>query len=235
MQLTGIEELRTPNGMALMRGYDSNGWRWSFHPAHQDNPAEWYASTTGILDIFTPRELKEWWQNSTPEEIKKKSGAALKRGTDMHRAIAEGKTPKSVKDRLVVEHSEISVYSPTYGVAGTIDHVGTLDDIPFILDYKSGRSYGIKTGYQLAAYRNLWHELMGEWRGMAGVHIPPGGEPQRLFTYQYFDFCWLAFLCSFQLWKSMYFRRLEKMGWRWLKDEVVAVSSPSISVESSRP
>lgn len=68
--------------------------------------------------------------------------------------------------------TEVAVYSPTYGYAGTLDGLLTVDGFRAVIDYKTSRepvdSKGnAKTPYpevalQLAAYR--WAELAAVWR-----------------------------------------------------------------------
>ena len=222
MELTGIEPLVTPNGVALSRGTDDDGWRWSFHPEDYLTPANYYASVTGILDCIVHRKLREWWANQSPADIKAKSGKALDRGVRIHDALAQGKKPRDLKDRLgEIEVAELSIYSTVYGFAGTLDVIRPIDGERTITDYKSGANYGIKTGWQLGAYRMAYGELMGEYLNMAGIHIPPpkpdGREGiQKIFKYEHVDACWLAFLTAFYSWRMLYWTKLARMEWKWL-------------------
>jgi hypothetical protein len=69
--------------------------------------------------------------------------------------------------------SEVTVFSPTYGYAGTCDGFLTIDGVRFIFDYKTSREgydskgnpktpYADSVGLQLAAYR--YAELAAVWR-----------------------------------------------------------------------
>lgn len=68
--------------------------------------------------------------------------------------------------------AEVTVYSPTYGYAGTCDGFMTIDGVPTIFDYKSSRESFDKKGQprrvypeiglQLAAYR--YAEMAAIWR-----------------------------------------------------------------------
>lgn len=69
--------------------------------------------------------------------------------------------------------TEVAVYSPTYGYAGTVDAFLTIDGTRFIVDYKSTRDdrdsrgnrktpYPEQVGLQLAAYRHA--EFAAVWR-----------------------------------------------------------------------
>lgn len=71
------------------------------------------------------------------------------------------------------EATEVTVYSPTYGYAGTLDAILTIDGVRFLVDYKTTRketdSRGKATGpypeqvaLQLAAYRHA--ECAAVWR-----------------------------------------------------------------------
>lgn len=71
------------------------------------------------------------------------------------------------------ECTEVAVYSPTYGYAGQLDCILTIDGVRFICDYKSSRKprdsqgrpktpYPEQIGLQLAAYRNA--EYAAVWR-----------------------------------------------------------------------
>jgi hypothetical protein len=77
------------------------------------------------------------------------------------------------KFQPVYEAAEMTIYNPTYGYAGTLDAIATVEGVRFLLDYKSTRksidSRGKKTtpypeqvGLQLAAYR--YGEYAAAWR-----------------------------------------------------------------------
>ena len=71
------------------------------------------------------------------------------------------------------EAAEMTVYNATYSYAGTLDAVGTIDGVRFLIDYKSSRKsfdnngkptspYPEQVGLQLAAYR--YAEYAATWR-----------------------------------------------------------------------
>jgi PD-(D/E)XK nuclease superfamily len=77
------------------------------------------------------------------------------------------------------EATEVTVYSPTYGYAGTLDAILTIDGVKFITDYKTSREpydgqgkpktpYGEQVGLQLAAYRNAEFAAPFRQTGAAG-------------------------------------------------------------------
>ena len=222
-ELTGVETLKTVNGVALMRGYDQDGWRWSFHPEDRDNPASWYASTTGILQPIVHHQLKRWMVDTPGEEQKKILEETGQRGTEIHKQVAldlqelESNPPPEwlelkEEHNIVAEATEVTVYSPTLGYAGTMDFVGRYDDTRGIVDVKSGY-YSIKAGWQLAGYQGAHKELTGEALGMAVATLRP---PPKLWKYEHIDWCWLEFLCCLHIWRGLYHSKLKRMGWQWL-------------------
>ena len=93
----------------------------------------------------------------------------------------EGPTVATMLDRFdewlqkftpAYQATEVSVYSPTYGYAGTTDGFLTIDGVRFIIDYKTSRESVDSKGkpkspypevaLQLAAYRHA--ELAAVWR-----------------------------------------------------------------------
>lgn len=52
---------------------------------------------------------------------------------------------------------ELSLCSQTYGYAGTIDRIGTMNNTPVLIDIKTGAPYAA-VALQCAAYLNLVHE-----------------------------------------------------------------------------
>lgn len=77
------------------------------------------------------------------------------------------------KFQPVYEAAEMTVYNTTYGYAGTLDAIATIDGVRFLLDYKSTRKsvdsqgklttpYPEQVGLQLAAYR--YAEYAATWR-----------------------------------------------------------------------
>lgn len=75
--------------------------------------------------------------------------------------------------------TEVTVYSPTYGYAGTADFFATIDGVPLIGDYKTSReSYDARgnakapypeVALQLAAYRHA--EMAAVWRPRRYEHF----------------------------------------------------------------
>lgn len=78
------------------------------------------------------------------------------------------------------EAAEMTVYSPSYGFAGTLDAIAVVDGVRFLLDYKSSRKstdargnptapYPEQVGLQLAAYR--YSEYAASWRPRRYEHM----------------------------------------------------------------
>lgn len=224
----------------LERWEDPDGWRW------YKRDGKLYISVTKVLDVAVPESLQNWWKKNTPKAIDKKSGAALTHGSTLHNALETYVKTKVVPEGsrdfieqfiawaaftgLELEQSEVAVASDELGHAGTLDLLGTLKGKPMILDLKTGRNYGIKTGYQLAAYKYAWEEMTGTFGyGMAGIHatlqdtiLTPDGEQQvyafKLFEYEHMEFCLQRFLCCLEVWRGLYFNKLKALEWPWLND-----------------
>lgn len=58
-----------------------------------------------------------------------------------------------------VEKSEMRVFSKTYGYAGTLDLIGTLNKERVLIDTKSVAMLGQSVGPQLAGYKQAYEEL----------------------------------------------------------------------------
>lgn len=155
----------------------------------------WAAEETGKASIDSERTWKAILEDQGRDEAVKwlrdarfrkpkgyRSDTAL--GTDVHAACEEyaltGTRPE-VDDEVrpfldqfdrwlqkftpSYQATEVCVYNPTYGYAGTADAFMTIDGVRFIVDYKSSRKsvdargktrkpYPEQVGLQLAAYRH---------------------------------------------------------------------------------
>ena len=233
-----LEDRTAVNGQSLLRFKDTNGWRWNALPKDLDHPERWMASVTNILSVVTHERLVQYMVNTPGKKQKAVLEKTAKIGTEIHEKVQKDLMgtqvtglPDAWKDiqnqyGISAIAVEVPVYSWDYGYAGTIDVIGQLGSEPFIFDFKTGKTYGIKTGWQLAAYRNAYLEKTGEYDiGMAGVHLPREGAEGKLFRYEHIDFCWISFLATFHIWKALYYRRLESMGWKWLNEWVVVPST----------
>lgn len=80
--------------------------------------------------------------------------------------------------------AESSVYNKTQRYAGTLDGIVTIDDKPYVIDYKTGKAIGSEVSLQLTAYRHA--EFIGapdgsevampETVGAVCLHLPASGE-----------------------------------------------------------
>jgi len=231
-------ELVKQYSQEISREEDVDGWRWYKGPDGRK-----YASVTNILSCIQHSRLQNWWKKHGPKAIEKKTKRARDLGSADHDAletyIRRGEVTQghedfiqawsgfALEEGIIPIHSELMVFSPTLGVAGTIDIVGTIKGKPSIMDLKTGRFFGVKAGWQIAAYKYLFEELTAQAGfGMAGIHSrrvdsPAITNPQekfdiKLFQYVHMEFCLRRFLCVFEAWKGLYFSKLKQMEWPWL-------------------
>lgn len=217
----------------LERITDSDGWRWYYRETDDDTPARWMISVTQILSPVVHERLQSWFkkQDYGAQEKKRKETADI--GTLLHDLIAadlrgeKRDIPDNVKDAfenwqvlkgdydITASVIETPMCSDLYGFAGTPDLIGTYEGKRAVLDIKTG-AYSIKTGWQLAAYRQMWQEQTGEKLSMVGLQIHRDGEIAKPFVYEYLDECWLAFLSCLNVWRMLYFNKLKKQEWSWL-------------------
>lgn len=119
-----------------------------------------------------------------------------------------------------VDDTELFVFSPTYGFAGTLD---TLYAGPLIEDKKTGYKVGVEAGWQMAAYALGSRErevIPNEWDCALRVqHIRNG--TCKAFNYQFYDWLITSFLASYRVWKAkcfnIFLHELHKVGkYPWL-------------------
>ena len=235
-QVSLVEKYRTK----VLEQVDVNGIRW-YRFTGETDPANYLASVTNILSVAQHRKLKAW-KNGVGEKVQEEvSDTAADFGTYIHNLLEkdlrgeeiaetdlqyEGKSlvdflarwRKLRKDNeITVDKIELAVYSEM-GYAGTLDLIGNFKGKPSVMDFKSGR-YSIKSGWQLAAYKNAYDEMSGlhNGLGMVGLSVQ-WNKPMNAFVYQHLDFCWNAFAACFTVWKAMYYNELAKMKWRYLNE-----------------
>ncbi len=198
--------------------------------------SEWFISVTAVLDDVIHPKLKNYFKNTSKETQDEKLKTAIDRGQSIHEVIelSEAKKPYTLtdttrtaleawqalkeKDNIIIEENEKVTYHPELGYAGTFDMIGTMHGNPTMFDIKSGR-YGIKTGWQLAAYREAQMKLTGiKELGLVGVSIPANKEP-KLFKYEHLDWCWNRFADTLGCFRGQYFYELNKREWKYLKAE----------------
>ena len=152
-----------------------------------------------------------------PEELSYKLGEQVIDLTDFLQRWRKLKEENQIKATVM----ELPVVSKVMGFAGTMDLMGTYAGHPTIFDIKSGR-YSVKAGWQMAAYRYACTEML---HGKGDAHVAPGfgmvglslawNRPVQTLQYSHLDYCWSAFLSTFNAWKAMYANELNKMGWRY--------------------
>lgn len=227
------------NNLTLHRFTDVDGWRWYAESEEHYQAGDCYISVTQVLDHIVHHKLKSYFQkNSYNFQLKHKEKTANV-GTAIHEAIEadlQGQTPtltpetekaftawKRFKKKydIAAKYVELSVYHPTKRYAGTVDILGSFKPensdrlATAVMDIKTGR-FGIKTGWQLAAYYHALKELGYAPDGMVGLSIKRTGEPGTPFVYQHIDSCYKAFLASLYTFKMLYYNKLAKMNWKGL-------------------
>lgn len=215
---------------------DESGIRWYPAPGPLGKP-----SSTAIIEPITPKSLSNWHKRTSEKQIEKVVSVAQKFGTDSHgffENVFKGvpfEVPEShakhvanfqqwVKDHRVKPMScERYVESDKYGYAGRTDFIGEIDGQIVIADWKTSRSYSIKNGWQLASYRRAAIEmgLVPETCGMVGLQVARDTAEVKMFKYEHIDFCEHAFLCALDVFKALYFKKLNDINWKWLKERAV--------------
>lgn len=216
----------------MIKENDVNGWRW-----YVGEEGKRYISVTTILDVAQPKYLTDWFKRTSKKEIEKKQKTSRDHGTAIHTAIEkqvkglEHKIdPEHVKHldnwkklrdkhRITGQEAEKVVVSDVWGYAGTVDLVGLYEEQLSVMDVKTGRSYSIKTGWQMAAYKQALEEKGYPKLGMAGLHVPSDGKEPRSFKYTHYDWCWNRFLDCLGAFKGLYFTALSNVEWPWLHVE----------------
>ena len=101
---------------------------------------------------------------------------------------------------------ECSSVSERYGFGGTLDKLSILDDIPTLIDYKSGKAFYRSMYYQGAGYKHLAKEnKLGKVRDVVilrfGRKAEEGFEAWKA-TKEEMKLAWQIFLTALKLYKS---------------------------------
>lgn len=209
------------------REEDGDGWRW------YNAGGQRYISVTQVLDVAVHQKLKNWFVNNTKEKIENKLQVTADIGSRIHKAIENdlNNVSQEITDdiaapfdkwltlkhahKIKAESTEKVVYSKHFGFAGTADIVGWFDDKRCVMDVKTG-FYNIKAGWQMAAYREALNENE-EWvEGMVGLSIKRDGSIAEPFVYSHYNFCLERFFSCLEVFKGLYFAKLQKLEWPWL-------------------
>jgi len=219
----------------LRRVEDVDGWRWY---SHGDilRAEDMYAGVTGILDIAVPASLKKYFVDNSKNKQEKRLTETGNIGSDIHTCVeidlSGGKPDLTeltkpafdqwliLKDKHKIKafSTETMVYSPKYGFAGTYDIYGEFEGKPCVMDIKTG-FFSVKAGWQMAAYRHAAIELglIPKDAGMVGIQVHRDGRIGQPFIFQHLDWCLKSFVSCFEVWKALYFTKLNKIEWPWLK------------------
>jgi len=219
---------------------DEDGWR--FYKLKGQN----YLSVTTILDnaVANPK-LANWFKKNSENKIARVKSETGDFGSQLHSHIEDyliGKpsqvepqfkqhmenfkkwaTEKKLSAANLKRYGkgcEVSLVSKKYGFAGTADFIGWLSDKPVIADWKTSRMYRVTFGWQLAAYRlaAIELELVNDKCGLLGLQISRETAEVKSFEYQHIDFVEFQFLAALEIFKGLYFNKLAKMNWPWLKE-----------------
>ena len=218
---------------------DENGFGWAVINGKT------YLRVTSVLGFAVAnKKLEKWFKKNSERKVEKIRNDALKMGADLHDIywrILSGQEPEvpqhylryvdSFRNWIEVSRAkpqllEHLVWSDRYGIAGTFDYFGELDGKLVVADWKNARRYDITTGWQLAAYRICGIELgiMPDDVGLVGIQIDKVTANVRPFWYQHIDFVTQKFLCALEIFKGLYFHRINgKIDWPYLKREAVSI------------
>lgn len=222
--------------MTIKRIEDENGWRWYCQEGQEGSPANWYASVTNILSVAVPEQLKKYFQDNSKAKQEKVLTQTAEIGSLIHSMIERDLKDQAVaitaetekpfhnwlelkeKHRIRAKHTELFIHSDRHGFAGTADIVGEFDGKECVMDIKTG-FFSVKAGWQLGAYRMALQEMniVNPECGMVGIQIHRDGSTGKPFVYEHYQFCEKTFLACLQVFRGLYFTKLNKMGWKYLK------------------
>ena len=239
-----IAEAKVPaEGQLIQLANDDNGWRWYENsisktryisvttPLECVQPqklTDWYKKSTESninKKLETSRErgnrlhsMVESWAKGidvgfdpTPEEQEE-----FKKFIEF-----------AVRHELSPEKSEYRVRSLVLGVAGTVDlitHFKSCDNKEccitrvegrVVADLKTGRTYSVKAGWQMAGYRTALSEMGWDTVGMVGIQLYGNVKP---FVYSHYEFCLQRYVSALESWKGLYYSKLSKLNWPWLHE-----------------
>lgn len=221
---------------------DVDGFRW------YEIDGRKYISVTQVLEVAQHFKLTNWFKNNSKSKIEKTKEQTAALGTKLHELVERDlkheenldvpqELTQAFRNWKLKQHeyqlqalvTEQTVLSKKYGYAGKLDMIvsGDFKEIktPFAVgDLKSGR-FSIKTGYQLAAYRNAVIEMPNGYTqdnlGMFGIQIHRDGSEPKVFEYQHHHYCFERFLYCLEIFKGLYYNKLKKMQWPYLEHDAV--------------
>jgi len=151
---------------------------------------EGYYSVTTILDVRHKQKLWEWKLRVGWEEATNRMSDAQEKGKEIHKAletinqdesILADVSPEAVpfcegylrwydKFEPDVVAREMYLVSERHKYAGTADLICLIDEVLWIVDFKTG-SKSIDHGLQLAAYRQAYKEMTGHKARTACLYL----------------------------------------------------------------
>lgn len=215
-----------------------NGWRIYCHDAKSLEEGYFYFSVTAILEVIEHKKLSEWKIKNSKNAVAKRKKESANLGSRIHSVVEQSLNNQQLKEedqdlkefydrfkgfqeknQIKTHATEEVVFSERYGYAGQFDGLIDWKGHKCVSDLKTGRSYPIKTGWQLAAYKYAYEEMTGESGiGMVGFHQPqdqPNKDPVP-FQYRHYESCYLAFLSALNCFRMLYFNELKKLGWKYV-------------------
>jgi len=155
-----------------------------------------YPRVTSILNVISINQhiLNNWYAKLGYEGAKKEGDDSRNFGTSVHKLIElEMQNPPVKSDyySLRIQHAfnkfcnwkqghrfteslvEKTLYSKKYEYAGTADCITIMDDLLWILDWKTSSMHSLKHVLQLAAYLHAFEEMTGIKVDKAGCLILP--------------------------------------------------------------
>ena len=177
------------------------------HRARYYHKGNGIPSVTELLSFIDCQGLINWANVIGRKGLDNKEVAktAARYGTNTHSAIENflrGKEPfvknssfeafklwwhkiNEENDRVVILGSEESLVGDYF--AGTYDLLLSINDVPYLVDFKTSNSVSYKYFMQLAAYRNLLYTTKGiNVRGCIVLHLHKG--PKAKYTEYKLDF-----------------------------------------------
>ncbi|MCX8009476.1 MAG: PD-(D/E)XK nuclease family protein, partial [Patescibacteria group bacterium] len=133
---------------SMLQKYENENGRFYKTPS-----GKIYPSITTVLAFRKQQKLKKWKEQVGEDKALILSKRANSKGTEIHALLYEYFINKNniladkypslyevLKPRLEVmkpDFMEISLWSDILKVAGTVDFIGTVDDVPYIVDFKT--------------------------------------------------------------------------------------------------
>ena len=223
----------------LTRVKDDDDNRW--YTKNETLDYNSYIGVTSVLDCAVPKTLKKYFVNNTKEKQEKRLFETADLGTAIHNEIEadlkgvglesprEDVAPAMLAWKTWRESNEVKtvqtetmIHSDKYGFAGTFDFLAEVNGQLYLGDIKTG-FFNVKAGWQLMAYKVAAMEcgLLDDSCKLMGVSVPRDGGPVKPFIYEHETWLQDSWFSCFQVWKALYFTKLNKLGWTYLKTKTM--------------